>query len=104
MKPNFNEEKKLWKKGYKFVAGLDEAGRGPLAGPVVAAAVVVCRHCEQSEAISKSRLPRRFAPRNDDFEILSSKIKDSKLLSAKQREEVYKNLMELTISSNSFSN
>ncbi len=34
--PNFNEEKKLWKKGYKRVVGLDEAGRGPLAGPVVA--------------------------------------------------------------------
>ena len=33
-------EKQLWLKGYRFVAGLDEAGRGPLAGPVVAAAVV----------------------------------------------------------------
>ena len=39
--PNFNEEKKLWRKGYKFVAGLDESGRGPLAGPVVAAAVII---------------------------------------------------------------
>jgi len=28
--PNFNEEKKLWKKGYKVVIGLDEAGRGAL--------------------------------------------------------------------------
>ena len=37
--PNFNEEKKLWRKGYKCVAGIDEAGRGPLAGPVVAGAV-----------------------------------------------------------------
>ncbi|WP_456342819.1 ribonuclease HII [Thermovibrio sp.] len=33
-------EKSLWKKGYFLVAGIDEAGRGPLAGPVVAAAVV----------------------------------------------------------------
>lgn len=33
-------ESKLWNKGKKYVAGLDEAGRGPLAGPVVAAAVV----------------------------------------------------------------
>jgi len=31
--------------GYRFVAGLDEAGRGPLAGPVVAAAVILPRRC-----------------------------------------------------------
>lgn len=33
-------EQKLWKSGKKIIAGIDEAGRGPLAGPVVAAAVV----------------------------------------------------------------
>lgn len=35
------EEKLLWECGYRAVAGVDEAGRGPLAGPVVAAAVVL---------------------------------------------------------------
>ena len=35
-----NYEKSLWKENCNFVAGVDEAGRGPLAGPVVAAAVV----------------------------------------------------------------
>lgn len=34
-------EKQLWDKGVKFIAGVDEAGRGPLAGPVVAAAVIL---------------------------------------------------------------
>lgn len=34
------EEKILWSRGYRYIAGLDEAGRGPLAGPVMAAAVV----------------------------------------------------------------
>ncbi|MDD5606493.1 MAG: ribonuclease HII [Candidatus Pacebacteria bacterium] len=34
-------EKKLYKKGFKHIAGLDEAGRGPLAGPVVAAIVII---------------------------------------------------------------
>jgi len=48
--------------GFKAVAGVDEVGRGPLAGPVVAAAVI---------------LPRSFT---------HPEIKDSKLLSAKQRE------------------
>ena len=37
-------ESKLWNKGKKYVAGLDEAGRGPLAGPVVAAAVVFLKN------------------------------------------------------------
>ena len=39
--PNLREEKKLWRKEYKRVAGLDEAGRGCLAGPVVAAATII---------------------------------------------------------------
>ena len=33
-------ERSLWREGKKFVAGIDEAGRGPLAGPVVAGAVI----------------------------------------------------------------
>ena len=34
-------EEEVKKKGYKFIAGVDEAGRGPLAGPVYAAAVIL---------------------------------------------------------------
>ncbi len=36
-----DHERRLWKSGYERVAGLDEAGRGCLAGPVVAAAVIL---------------------------------------------------------------
>lgn len=36
-----SKERKLWDNGFRFIAGVDEAGRGPLAGPVVAAAVVI---------------------------------------------------------------
>lgn len=60
--PNFSFEKKLWKK-HKFVAGMDEVGRGALAGPVVAGAVV-------------------FPP---DLKI-EVKINDSKKLTKKRRE------------------
>ena len=68
--PNFSQEKKLWKKGLKRIAGLDEAGRGPLSGPVVAAAVIV---------------------RKDKKLLL--KINDSKKLSPKKREELYEVLI-----------
>ena len=61
------EEKLLWRRGYAVVAGIDEVGRGALAGPVVAAAVI---------------LP--------DFDNIESQnlglIKDSKTLSEKRRE------------------
>jgi len=39
--PTLNEEQAQWKRGYQLIAGVDEAGRGPLAGPVVAAAVIL---------------------------------------------------------------
>jgi ribonuclease HII len=39
--PNFAEERSLWLQGLELVAGIDEVGRGPLAGPVVAAAVIL---------------------------------------------------------------
>ena len=66
----FNEEKKLKKKKYLRVAGLDEAGRGPIAGPVVAAAVII------------SHYPPADLPWQE--------IKDSKKLSSKKREELCK--------------
>lgn len=66
--PNLNEEKKLWRKRYKRVAGLDESGRGPLCGPVVAGAVII-----------KSTIL-----------IILKGVKDSKKLSLKKREKLYK--------------
>jgi ribonuclease HII len=71
MRPSLREEKKLWKKGIKRVVCLDEAGMGPLAGPVVAAAVSIIANCK--------------------LQILKFKdLKDSKKLTPKKREEFYK--------------
>lgn len=61
-----NFDKKYLVNGIKFLAGTDEAGRGPLAGPVVAAAVI---------------LPQDF---------YDERINDSKKLSASLREELFK--------------
>jgi ribonuclease HII len=67
---HFTIEQKIWERGIEFIAGVDEAGRGPLAGPVVAAAVV---------------FPRGFWLEGVD---------DSKKLSAKQREILYDSIMK----------
>jgi ribonuclease HII len=69
--PNFDEELTLLKSGYDIIAGLDEAGRGPLAGPIVAACVL-CRD--------------RLDIKNSDLRF----IDDSKKLTAKRRGELYK--------------
>ncbi len=55
MPPDLSIEKELWAKGLTAVAGLDEAGRGPLAGPVVAAAVVFPAHMEPIVGIDDSK-------------------------------------------------
>lgn len=60
-------EKELWAAGTSLVAGIDEAGRGPLAGPVVASAVVLPRSFDRTEVRdSKLLTPRKrreLAPR-----------------------------------------
>jgi ribonuclease HII len=67
LRPTFDHERTLWKRGLRLVAGVDEVGRGPLAGPVVAAAVVLPPRC-------------RFA--------WLAGVRDSKLLLAPKREEL----------------
>jgi ribonuclease HII len=51
-------DKKLWKKN-SFIAGVDEAGRGPLAGPVVAAAVILPRYFYHPEIDDSKKLSGR---------------------------------------------
>jgi ribonuclease HII len=55
----------LWKHGYRSIAGLDEAGRGALAGPVVAAAVMLpphtcLEHIDDSKRLSREERERLF--------------------------------------------
>lgn len=76
----FKEIKKLQKQGYKCIVGIDEAGRGPLAGPVVAGAIKF-----------KAQSAKRKAT-VQNLKLFKS-IKDSKKLSAKQREEWHKILV-----------
>lgn len=72
--PDTELEKRLWKKGIKYVVGIDEAGRGPLAGPVCAGAVVI----------------------NPDTE-LNPLVRDSKKMTEKHREEVFEYIKENSV-------
>jgi len=56
---NFSLERFLYDKGYVCVAGCDEAGRGPLAGPVVAACVVLPAKCDHALFVDSKVLTHR---------------------------------------------
>ncbi len=67
-------ERQAYQQGYKLIAGMDEAGRGPLAGPVVAACVILPEDC------------------------LIEGVNDSKKLSAEKRERLYDIIIEKAVS------
>lgn len=71
--PSFEYEEKRYAEGYTAVCGLDEAGRGPLCGPVVAAAVI---------------LPR---------DLVIDGLNDSKKLTEKKREALFEIIKEKAI-------
>ena len=66
-------ERALYAKGYEFICGIDEAGRGPLCGPVVAAAVIL--------------------KKDDHIE----GVNDSKKLSEKKRESLFETIKERAV-------
>lgn len=74
--PSFGEEKILEAQGYRFIAGVDEAGRGALAGPVVAAAVIL--------------------PLSQNLPFISQ-VRDSKKLTPLKRESLFHHIQESAV-------
>ncbi|MCZ0938454.1 MAG: ribonuclease HII [Caldilineaceae bacterium] len=72
--PSLAEERKLWRAGFTRIAGLDEAGRGALAGPVVAGAVILSAQTKRAG--------------------LWAEVQDSKLLSPPRRQELADRIRE----------
>jgi ribonuclease HII len=64
--PSFIEEELLEAQGYHFIAGIDEAGRGALAGPVVAAAVILPRPIDASW-LAEVRDSKQLTPAKRDL-------------------------------------
>lgn len=52
-------EKELYENGISFIAGVDEVGRGPLAGPVVAAAVILPKNCKIKSLNDSKKIPKK---------------------------------------------
>lgn len=77
--PTLNKEIALFRQGYSFIAGLDEAGRGAWAGPVVAAAVI---------------LPLD----NPNLSSILDGVTDSKKLTARQREYWFEVIQDVALS------
>ena len=75
---DLNLENQLFKQGFPYVAGVDEAGRGPLAGPVVAACVII---------------DQNFKIDTEDLAMIT----DSKKLSAKKREKLFAIIKDKTL-------
>ncbi len=59
LRKQIEPEKILYRKGYKHVAGVDEAGRGPLAGPVVAAAVILKENWAHPDITDSKKLTEK---------------------------------------------
>ena len=74
--PSYKEEQSLLDRGFSLVAGLDEVGRGPIAGPVLAAVAIL-----------------RTKPRGRWVRM----VRDSKMLTARQREQVMPYLEEAAL-------
>ena len=77
VRPGWAVERSFWRLGFGSVAGVDEVGRGPLAGPVVAAAVVIPRTAKGEASRAK----------------WIGLLRDSKVLSAAQRERLAERIL-----------
>jgi ribonuclease HII len=93
-KPDLSYEKQLWS-AYKLIAGLDEAGRGALAGPVFVGAVIlpciarrrsVTAETARSKTLQEQTLIKRLHG-----------VRDSKQLSAKQRNQLIATIKEIAV-------
>ena len=88
-------ENKYYDKGYKLIAGVDEAGRGPLAGPVFAAAVVFEKGTYIPEINDSKKLSEK--KREELFEIIKEKALYYNIVSVDEKEIDKINILAATL-------
>ena len=95
-KPTLDLEKEASKKGFNLVAGLDEAGRGPLAGPLVVACVILGKSLCDNDTIDDSK---KISPkkREDLFKIITNKALAFKIISITPEEIDRINILQATL-------
>jgi ribonuclease HII len=59
---NLDIEKQMWEEGYLHIAGVDEAGRGPFAGPVVAGVAIMPKNFRIDKLTDSKKLPKTWHP------------------------------------------
>ena len=94
--PNLEIEKKALARGFKYIAGVDEAGRGPLAGPVVVAAVILGDNWDDGHLLNDSK-KLTAQKREHLFEIISNEALAHKIVSITPKEIDKLNVLQATL-------
>jgi ribonuclease HII len=89
-----DNERSFWSRGIEWLAGVDEAGRGPLAGPVVAAAVILPRDCWIEGADDSKKLDA--ATRQELFEVIVARAASVRIGAASPAEIDRINILRAT--------
>lgn len=92
--PDFSYENEAYENGYKFVCGVDEAGRGPLAGPVCAAAVILPENCKIEGLNDSKKLSEK--KREMLFDIIKEKAVAYSIAYGTLEEIEHYNILEAT--------
>lgn len=102
--PDTKLEEKLWQKGFRYVLGVDEAGRGPLAGPVVVGAVLienpkqVVENVRDSKKMTKKQRKKAFVEIQEKSTAFGIGIVDAKEIDRVGIKEAVKEAMILAVS------
>ena len=88
-------ENKYYEQGFKYIAGVDEAGRGPLAGPVFAAAVIFEKGVYIPEINDSKKLSEK--KREELFEVITEKALSYAIVSVSEKEIDEINILNATL-------